>query len=140
VRHFSKINITINQMLSQWGHHTEKAALTATVYSGHSLDPVVLWVYHCENSNFGCPYKHSFFSAVLEHQTLCKITSAESFAELNKIKPFPCDREGCTQSFESESRLTGHIKEIHDWKLLLARRPVVIQRLCSSREMTIRST
>lgn len=116
VRHFSKINITTNQILAQWGHHDQKAALTASVYSGHSRDPVTLWVYSCENAKFGCPYKHSFYSAVLEHQPLCKITSVEKFAELNQVKAFPCDRDGCTSSFESARRLKGHITEIHDWK------------------------
>ncbi|KAH7412525.1 hypothetical protein BKA64DRAFT_770267 [Cadophora sp. MPI-SDFR-AT-0126] len=116
VRYFSKINMSNNQVLAQFGHHEAKAALIASNYAGYSKDPVALWIFSCENAMFGCQYKNSLYAQVLEHQRTCKFTSAEAYNESIKVKAFPCDREGCGKSFDSKGRLTNHINEVHDWK------------------------
>jgi hypothetical protein len=86
VRRFSRINVTTNQVLAQFGNHAVKDALITTVYSGNSRDPVSLWKYSCMNATFGCSYEHSFYAHLLEHEHHCKIISAEAFAELNEVK------------------------------------------------------
>lgn len=100
VRFFSRINISRHQTLAAFGHHTIKADLIASVYSGNSRDEVSMWQFPCENAKFGCPYHHQFHSYLLEHQRACKITSLEAFAKLNKVKAFVCDRDGCDKSFD----------------------------------------
>jgi hypothetical protein len=116
VRRFSKINICTNQVLAGFGKQAAKDALVASVYSGNSRDQVSLWQFSCKNVTFGCSYQHSFYSQVLEHQRTCKIISTEALAELNEVKAFPCDRDGCVKSFNTNARRNSHIAEVHDWK------------------------
>jgi hypothetical protein len=123
VRHFSKINVSTNQVLAQFGNHAEKAALTASAYTGGSRDPVTLWIFSCKNATFGCLYHNHFYSQVLEHQRTCKIISAEAFAALNEVKAFPCDRDGCDKSFESKGRLNNHVADMRDWEPRACKKP-----------------
>ncbi|KAK9361349.1 hypothetical protein V1504DRAFT_475196 [Lipomyces starkeyi] len=101
VRHFSKINVSTNQTIAC--NKAAKDDLVASVYSGNSRDQLSLWQFSCKNVAFGCSYRHSFYAKVLEHQRVCKIISTEAFAELNEVKAFLCDRDGCRKSFKLHS-------------------------------------
>lgn len=116
VRFFSKINVSTNQVLAQKGYHKDQLALARSFYVCHSQDPVTSWVFSCKHAEFGCPYQNSFYGGVLEHQRTCNIRSPEAFIESSKVKAFPCDRSGCKRTFDSQGRLTAHIKESHEWK------------------------
>ena len=116
VRRFSKINVSTNQVLGGFSKQAAKAALLASVYSGNSRDQVSMWQFSCKNVTSGCSYQHPFYSQVLAHQRTCKIISTEALAGLNEVKAFPCDRDGCGKSFNTNARRNNHIAELHDWK------------------------
>lgn len=119
VRYFSTINITTNQsVVGRAGTKAHRKKSTIP-YEGGSRDEPSGFQISCSNAIFGCSYRSSAREAIKEHEIICKITSVEAgrikFERSETQKPYQCDKEGCSKSYDTLRKLNWHVKQDHDY-------------------------
>jgi hypothetical protein len=117
VHRFSRINISCNQILQQWGKSADKQKTLPTI-QGNSRDDVTGFKYACKNYVYGCAFAHGFRVEVSRHEEICPIMSRaifDSLAQKEAAKIFQCAREGCSRSFETVGKRNRHVKDMHIW-------------------------